>query len=127
MPQDWVVNGKFNALVRFSPKRPADMPASVPFVGDLATTQEQRDLLTVLNASTELGRPLIVAKEVPAERVKALRAAFQATLSDAAFLAEAQAQSLPLDPVPGEEAETVVHGIYSASPGLAKQVKDVLE
>src|SRR5580693_7412412 len=116
MPQDWVVHDKFNALVRFSPKRPADMPESVPFVGDLATTQEQKDLLTVLNASTELGRPLIVAKEVPADRVKALRAAFQATLSDAAFPGEAQAQSLPLDPVPGEEAETVINGIYSARP-----------
>jgi tripartite-type tricarboxylate transporter receptor subunit TctC len=127
MPQDWVVHDKFNALVRFSPKRPPDMPESVPFVGDLATSQEQRDLLTVLNASTELGRPLIVAKEVPAERVKVLRSAFQATLSDAAFLAEAQAQSLPLDPVPGEEAETVIHGIYSASPELAKKVKDVLD
>jgi tripartite-type tricarboxylate transporter receptor subunit TctC len=127
MPQDWVVNGKFNALVRFSPKRPADMPASVPFIGDLATTKEQRDLLTVLNASTELGRPLIVAKEVPAARVMALRSAFQATLSDAAFLAEAQAQSLPLDPVAGEEAETVVNGIYSAPPELAKKVKDVLD
>jgi tripartite-type tricarboxylate transporter receptor subunit TctC len=127
MPQDWVVNGKFNALVRFSPKRPADMPVSVPFIGDLATTQGQRDLLTVLNASTELGRPLIVAKEVPADRVKTLRAAFQATLSDSAFLAEAQAQSLPLDPVAGEEAETVVNGIYSAPPELAKKVKDVLD
>jgi tripartite-type tricarboxylate transporter receptor subunit TctC len=127
MPQDWVVHDKFNALVRFSPKRPVDMPESVPFVGDLATSQEQKDLLTVLNASTELGRPLIVAKEVPAERVRALRAAFQATLSDPVFLAEAQAQSLPLDPVPGEEAETVVRAIYSASPELAKKVKEVLE
>jgi tripartite-type tricarboxylate transporter receptor subunit TctC len=127
MPQDWVVHDKFNALVRFSPKRPPDMPAGVPFVGDLATTPEQRDLLAVLNASSELGRPLIVAKEVPAERVQLLRAAFQATLRDAAFLAEAQAQSLPLDPVPGEEAKTIVDRIYSAPPELAKKVKDVLD
>ena len=127
MPQDWVVHDKFNALVRFSPKRPADMPESVPFVGDLATTKEQQDLLTVLNASTELGRPLIVAREAPADRVQVLRAAFEATLRDQAFLAEAQAQSLPLDPVAGEEAETVVHEIYSAPPELAKKVKDVLD
>ena len=40
MPQDWIVNHKINALVRFSPKRPADMPASVPFVNDLASTQD---------------------------------------------------------------------------------------
>ena len=127
MPQDWVVNNKFNALVRFSPKRAADMPASVPFVTDLATSHEQKDLLNVLNASAELGRPYIAARQVPPERVKVLRAAFEATLKDDAFLAEAQKQALPLDPVTGEEAEKVIATIYAASPELAKQVKDVLE
>jgi tripartite-type tricarboxylate transporter receptor subunit TctC len=127
MPPDWVAHERFNALVRFSPKRPPDMPASVPYVGDLASTKEQRDLLDVLNASAELGRPLIVAKEVPPERVVALRGAFQATLADASFLADAQAQSLPLDPVAGEEAEAIVKRITAAPPELARKVKDVLE
>jgi tripartite-type tricarboxylate transporter receptor subunit TctC len=127
MPQDWLVNHKINPLVRFSPKRPADMPAGVPFIGDLATTKEQKDLLDVLNASAELGRPFIVAKTVPPDRVNVLRAAFRATLDDPAFRAEAQAQSLPLDPVPGEEAAAIIGRIYSASPELARKVKDVLE
>jgi tripartite-type tricarboxylate transporter receptor subunit TctC len=127
MPQDWVLNNKFNALVRFSPKRPADMPDSVPFVTDLATTKEQKDLLAVLNASAELGRPYITAKQVSPERVKVLRAAFEATLKDEAFLAEAQKQALPLDPVTGEEAEKVIATIYAAPPDLARKVKDVLE
>src|SRR6267154_2886263 len=51
MPQDWLVHDKINPLVRFSPKRPADMPQSVPFIGDLATTAAQKDLLAVLNAA----------------------------------------------------------------------------
>jgi tripartite-type tricarboxylate transporter receptor subunit TctC len=127
MPQDWLMHGKINPLVRFSPKRPADMPASVPFVGDLATTAEQKDLLAVLDASAELGRPFIVAKAVPPERVNVLRAAFRAALDDAAFRAQAQAQSLPLDPVPGEEAAAIINKIYSAPPELARKVKEVLE
>ena len=127
MPQDWVVHDKFNPLVRFSPKRPPDMPESVPFISDLATTVEQKDLLAVLNASTELGRPFIVAKAVPPQRVNVLRTAFKAALDDPAFRAEAQAQSLPLDPVPGEEAAAIIGKIYSASPELARKVKDVLE
>jgi tripartite-type tricarboxylate transporter receptor subunit TctC len=127
MPQDWVVRDRFNPLVRFSPKRPPDMPARVPYIGDLATTQEQKDLLAILNASAELGRPFIAGRGVPAERVETLRAAFQATLNDPAFIAEAQKQSLPLDPVPGEEAARIIATIYSASPELAKQVKNVLE
>ena len=127
MPQDWIVHDKINPLVRFSAKRPADMPESVPFIGDLATTQEHRDLLAVLNASAELGRPFIVNKAVPSERVNALRAAFQAALNDADFRAEAQAQSLPLDPVPGEEAAAIISKIYAAPPELARKVKEVLE
>jgi tripartite-type tricarboxylate transporter receptor subunit TctC len=127
MPQDWLVNHKINPLVRFSPKRPADMPPGVPFIGDLATTSEQKDLLAVLNASAELGRPFIVAKTVPPQRVQVLRSAFQAALANEAFMAEAQAQSLALDPVPGEEAAAVIKKIYSASPELARKVKDVLE
>jgi len=127
IPQDWIVNHRINALVRFSPKRPPDMPASVPFVNELATSQEQKDLLDILNGSGELGRPFIVSKAVPAERVAVLRAALEATLEDEAFLGEAQKQSLLLDPVSGEEAEQVIAKIYSASPELAKKVKEVLD
>jgi tripartite-type tricarboxylate transporter receptor subunit TctC len=127
MPQDWIVNRKINPLVRFSPKRPADMPENVPYIGDLAKTQEQKNILTILNASGELGRPLIMSNAVPAERVKLLRAALQATLQDEAFLADAQKQFLLLDPVTGEEAAQVVNAIYAAPPALAKKVKDVLD
>src|SRR5205085_354444 len=80
IPQDWLVNHRINPLVRFSAKRPPDMPVSVPYVAGFATTQEQRDLLTILNASGELGRPFIVARQVPADRVKSLRTAFETML-----------------------------------------------
>jgi len=127
IPPDWLAEHKINPLVRFSPKRPADMPEGVPYVVDLAKTNEEKDILTILAAPGELGRPLIVAKTVPAERVRILRAAFEATLRDEAFLADAQKQSLPVDPVTGEEAESIIAQIYAAPPDLAKKVKNVLE
>jgi tripartite-type tricarboxylate transporter receptor subunit TctC len=127
IPQDWIVNHRINALVRFSPKRPSDMPASVPFVNELASSQQQKDLLDVLNGSGELGRPFIVAKQVPADRGKILRAALEATIKDETFLAEAQKQNLLLDPVSGEEAEKIIATIYSAPLELTKKVKEVLE
>ena len=127
IPQDWIVNRRINVLVRFSPKRPPDMPASVPYVVDLAKTQEQRDLLLVLNGPSEVGRPLLVAKEVPRERVATLRAALEKLLEDQSFLSEAQKQNLPLDPVTGAEAEQIVRSIYVSPPELARKVKAVLE
>src|SRR5262245_51499079 len=116
MPQDWIVHMRINPLVRFAAKRPADMPASVPYVIELARTQEEKDILAILNASGELGRPFIVAKTVPADRMKILRAAVAATLKDGAFLGDAQKQNLPLDPVSGKEAEKIIAMIYTAPP-----------
>jgi len=127
IPPDWLAEHKINPLIRFSPTRPADMPADVPYVVDLAKTNEEKDILTILAAPGELGRPLIVAKTVPTERVRILRAAFAATLRDEAFLADAQKQSLPVDAVTGEEAENIIAKIYAAPPDLAKKVKNVLE
>ncbi len=127
MPQDWIVNNRINALVRFASKRPPDMPEAVPSVMALATTREQRGLLAILNAAGELGRPFIVAKQVPADRVQMLRRALESTLQDESFLVEAQKQSLPLDPVSGAEAEKIIATIYAASPQLARKVKEVLD
>ena len=127
IPQDWIANRRISPLVRFSSKRPPDMAANVPYVLDLAMTQEQRDLLTILNASGELGRPFIVARQVPADRVKTLRTAFEAMLKDDSFLAEAQKQNLQLDPVTGEQAEKIMAAIYAAPPALVQKVKDVLD
>jgi tripartite-type tricarboxylate transporter receptor subunit TctC len=128
MPPDWIANKKFNTIVRFSPKRPPDMDESVPFISDLAKTKEQRALLDILNGPGELGRPFIVSSLVPADRVAMLRAGMAAVLKDATFLAEAEKQNLPLDPVSGEDAQKMVGAIYSATtPEMSKQVKGVLD
>jgi tripartite-type tricarboxylate transporter receptor subunit TctC len=127
MPQEWLVNKRINALLRFSATRPADMAPDVPYVLDLAASPEQKAVNDILNSPGELGRPFIVAKQVPRERVAILRAALQATLKDEAFLADAKKQSLLLDPVAGEEVEKVTAQIYAASPDLIRKAKDVLE
>ena len=127
MPPEWLAQKKINPLLRFSQKRPDDMDPSVPYVADLAKTQEDKGVVDILNAPGELGRPFIVAKQVPADRVKALRAALEATLKDEAFLAEAKKQHLLLDPVEGEEAEKIMAGIYAAPPDLIRKAKAVLD
>jgi tripartite-type tricarboxylate transporter receptor subunit TctC len=127
IPQDWIANGRINVIARFGPNRPADMPASAPYVNDLATTQEQKELLDVLNAPGQLGRPFIVAKEVPRERVQVLSRAFTETLKDPALLAEAQKQSLPIELFSAEESEKIIGTIYSASPDLVRKIKDVID
>jgi tripartite-type tricarboxylate transporter receptor subunit TctC len=127
IPEDWITNNKINVLARFAPQRPEDMPASAPYVNNLATTQQQKDLLDVLNAPGQLGRPFIVAKEVPRERLQILRSAFAVTLKDQALLAEAKKQSLPIDLISAEESEIIIRTIYAASPNLVQKIKDVID
>jgi tripartite-type tricarboxylate transporter receptor subunit TctC len=127
IPQDWIVNRMINVLARFGPQRPADMPATVPYINDLAATKEQKDLLDVLNAPGLLGRPFIVAKEVAREREQILVAAFAAALQDETLLAEAEMQTLPIELFNAEEAERIIKRIYAAPPALIKKVKDVID
>src|SRR5258705_795868 len=127
MPQEWLVNNRINPLLRFSATRPVDMSPDVPYVLDLATSPEQKAVIDILNSPGELGRPFIVAKQVPQDRVAVLRNAFQAVLKAEAFLPDAKKQSLLLDPVAGGEAEEVTAQIYAASPDLIRKAKDVLE
>jgi tripartite-type tricarboxylate transporter receptor subunit TctC len=127
LPPDWIAGHRINPLVSFSQRRPDDMPAGIPYAGDLVRDAAQMQVLALLNAAGELARPLVVAREVPAARVAALRAALAATLADADFLADARRQALPLDPVGGEEAERIADAIDAAAPDLARRVRDVLE
>jgi len=126
IPQDWITGHKVNPLARFGPLQPADMPPT-PYVNDLAATQEQRDVLDILNAPGQLGRSFIVAKDVPRERVKILTAAFAETLKDPALLAEAQKQFLPIELFSAEESEKIIRTIYGASPDLIRKFKEIYE
>jgi hypothetical protein len=99
------------------------VPETAKFIGDLVSTQEQKDILDVLLASGELGRPFIVSRKVPADRVNALRAAFDASMKDPAFLADAEKQRLPIDPVDGVEAEKIVERLYGFPPALIEKAK----
>jgi tripartite-type tricarboxylate transporter receptor subunit TctC len=125
IPQDWVRIRLINPLVRFASTKPGDMPPT-PYVNDLARSDEDRALLDILNVPGELGRPFIMAQEVPRERVRTLTTAFERALKDETLLAEARTQSLPIDLFSAEESEKIVRALYAAPRELIQRVKDVL-
>ena len=65
-------------FVRFSAERPSYIPESARYVGDVAKTPDQKALVELLSSGDQLGRPFIMSKRVPAERVAIMRAATQA-------------------------------------------------
>ena len=70
---------------------------------------------------------MIVAKQVPDAAVNVLRAAYEETLKDQGFLADMAKQTLPIDSVPGQDAEKIVQQIYSANQTLMKKMVEVLQ
>ena len=68
-------------------------------------------------AANEIGRPIVATPGIPADRVKILREAFMKTVNDPELLDDAKKKKLELDPVSGEELETLGKRDYRATAG----------
>jgi tripartite-type tricarboxylate transporter receptor subunit TctC len=82
--------------------------------------------MRLLSAPTTIGRPFFAPPNVPADRVKALRAAFASMIKDKAFLEEAQKLNLDIDFVSGEELQKIVADIIDAPAEVKKRLADLL-
>jgi tripartite-type tricarboxylate transporter receptor subunit TctC len=121
----WISERKVNILYQVGPRREADLDA--PLWSELAQDDEQRQILDVLSGDVAVGRPILTAPDVPAERVKALRLAFDATLKDPKFIAAAEQARMYLNPMGGEELQQIVGRIVSPSPAVIAKVKDAIK
>ena len=122
---DWLRDKKLNILVQIGLTKAPDLP-DVPLLMDLAKNDEDRAVLKLLSASVAIGRPLYVAPGVPAERVKALRDAFDAMVKDPAFLAAAQKEGFDINVVSGEEMQKIVEDIISTPKPIADRLTQII-
>lgn len=126
-PPNWIAEKKINPIVKFADGDVPDLPAGVPFAGDLLKSEDDKTILNVLTGADALGRPFIASKAIPPARLAALRKGFDATVRDPQFAAEAAKMKLPLvRPVSGAQAERMVERIYAAPPALVERVKEIV-
>jgi tripartite-type tricarboxylate transporter receptor subunit TctC len=124
--QKWLDDKKINVLVQLSMKKHEDLP-NIPAVIDLATTDEQRQILKLVFARQVMGRPFMAPPNVPADRIKTLREAFWASMQDKDLLDEADKAKLEITPVRGEDIQQLVIDSYKVSPDIAKKAGDLLK
>ena len=122
---DWLRDKKVNILVQIGLEKAPDLP-DVPLLMDLAANDEDRAVLRLLSAPTAVGRPIFSTPNVPMDRVTALRRAFDATMTDAGFLAEAEKAQLDLNPVAGEKLQQIVEDIVAAPKPVARKLAAAL-
>ncbi|MGD0027303.1 MAG: hypothetical protein ABSC37_22255 [Xanthobacteraceae bacterium] len=125
LPEDWLRDGKINVIVRLSPTLLPGMDPKIPFAGDLLKTERDRQLFDFLMAPEKLGRLFMVSGRVPAERVAALRKAFDATVADPAFLRDAEKLRLTVTPMSGEEVARDVAALYAAPQDVVAKAKAI--
>jgi len=109
---EWLTNQSVNIIVQAALKKEPEI-ASVPLATDLATKPEQLQIIKLLLASQAMARPFVAPPEIPEDRKGALIAAFDATMTDPDFLAEAQKLSFEVHPVSAATIDALLAEVYA--------------
>jgi hypothetical protein len=99
----------------------------VPAAETLATTDDARTLLRVVNSPGQMTRPFAFAPGVPADRVAAIRTAFDKVVADPEFLEEAKRASVDIEPNTGEQVTQLVQAVFNTPPDVQAKLKELLK
>ena len=125
----WRKKGFVRNIIQTGKKRDAKLPET-PTLWELMdrykTPEGSRRLAMLMLASGQLGRPVMGTPGIPADRVKILRDAFNATVKDPEFLADIDKRQFDLDPVSGEELEKIVKDVMSQPADVIARMKKLL-
>jgi tripartite-type tricarboxylate transporter receptor subunit TctC len=110
---DWFRDNKVNIILQIGLEKLKDLP-NVPSAIDMVSDPDSRRVLELILIRQEMGRPFAMPPGVSADRIAILRQAFDATLKDPSFLAEAAKLQLEIDPLTGPQIAELLKTAYSA-------------
>jgi tripartite-type tricarboxylate transporter receptor subunit TctC len=107
-------------------ERLPDVPTIAEIMDRHKTPDSGRRLAKVLLAAGDMGRPMFGPPNMPADRVKILRDAYEKTMKDPQFQAEVKKRNYEFDPVGGEELEKLAKEVTTQPPDIIERLKKVL-
>jgi tripartite-type tricarboxylate transporter receptor subunit TctC len=119
---DWLRDKTINILVQIGGERDADF-ADVPLLTEFAKSDETRRVLQLFEAEITVGRAFLTTPDVPADRLAALRQAFDATMADPAFRADATRMGLDTNPIKADKMQAIVREVAATPPELIAVAK----
>jgi len=117
---------QIRVVLQLSDQRIAEL-ADVPTVLDVAGSPEQRAILKLVIARQTMARPFVAPPGIPPERLTALRKAFDATMQDLEFLADANRQGLDVRPVTGTAADALIAQVYATAPDVVRRAAEYMK
>jgi tripartite-type tricarboxylate transporter receptor subunit TctC len=122
---DWLAEKKVRMLMQIGLKPSSQMPG-VPFALDYAKTEDDKSVLRLIVGWTIMGRAFLAPPGIPEDRKVALRRAFDATMKDPAFLAEAAKLRLDISPISGDEIDRFLADMYRTPKPLVERAAKIL-
>ncbi len=122
----WIKDKTINILFQMGMKPHADLK-DVPMAIDLARTLDDRRIMEIVFAKFGMSRPFFAPPGIAPERLATLRRAFDETVHDETFLADAAKLGMEINPVRGEDVQALVTRIMSTPPELAQRTRDILK
>ena len=110
--QQWMNERKINILIQAALKKQPEL-ANVPLAIELTKDREQLQILKLFLISQEMARPFAAPPSIPDDRKAALVAAFEATMKDPEFLAEAQKLNMDVNPLGGKIIDGLLAELYA--------------
>jgi tripartite-type tricarboxylate transporter receptor subunit TctC len=122
---DWVAQKRINIVTQLALRKQPELD-HVPLIFDFATTERQRQILKLVLSRQSMARPFAAPPDLPNDRKQALREAFDATMADAEFLAEARQRGLEVNPVSGADIDRLVDELYRTPPDIVAEVRKMI-
>jgi tripartite-type tricarboxylate transporter receptor subunit TctC len=122
---NWITEKKIKILTQWALRKHPEM-GDVPLMLDLAKTEADKQAMLLALARLEYGRPFFLPPNVPADRLNALRRAFDATMKDPAFLAEAEKLKIEIDPLTGEQVSALVEQVSRTPTDVVTRVRTAM-
>ena len=122
---DWIPSKKVRVL--FQGGSEPNPHVDAPFVVDLGKTDEQKAAIKFLYAGQGVGRPFVAPPNLPADKLKMLREAFDRTMKDPDFIAEAKAQKLDVEPKDGAHLEQLIRDIYATPKPIIDKISKLIQ
>jgi tripartite-type tricarboxylate transporter receptor subunit TctC len=117
---DWIQGKRINILMQTGAKAMHDLP-NVPLLIDFVKSPEDRQVLNLIAAPDDMGRPFFMPPGTPTSFVNVLRKAFDATMDDKDFLADAAKRQMEVDPLTGAEMEKTLKAAYATPRPLVEK------
>jgi tripartite-type tricarboxylate transporter receptor subunit TctC len=123
---DYLRDKKIRVLLQVATEKLPDLP-DVPLAMDFVKNEADKKIMELFLAQKSAARPVVAPPQVPADRLTAIRQAFDKMIVDPEFLKDAAAQKLELDPAPASDIEKVIRLFATTPEDIGQKLREAIE